>query len=74
MSHATLSTIIDPRVKSALTAFCRRRGLKVRYVVEQALVEQLEDEIDLEAYHQRRGEKTIPLEQILSARRRKTKE
>ena len=42
----TLSTIIDARVKKAVTEFCKRRGVKMRYLIEQALVEQMEDEID----------------------------
>ena len=63
---ATLSTIIDARVKEALVSFCKRRGIKLRYLIEQALVEQLEDEIDLEAYHARRNEETVPLEEVLA--------
>jgi hypothetical protein len=63
---ATLSTVIDARVKEAITSFCRRRGIKLRYMVEQALLEQLEDEIDLEAYRQRRDEETVPFEQVLA--------
>jgi Family of unknown function (DUF6290) len=62
---ATLSTVIDVRVKDAITSFCKRRGIKLRYLVEQALIEQLEDEIDLEAYRERRGEETFSLEEIL---------
>lgn len=62
---ATLSTVIDIRVKDAITNFCKRRGIKLRYMVEQALIEQLEDEIDLEAYHARRDEETFSLEEIL---------
>ncbi len=69
---ANLSTIIDRRIKEAALAFCKSRGLKLRYLIEQALVEQLEDEIDLESYHERRKEETIPLEEIL-LRRKKTK-
>jgi hypothetical protein len=70
---ATLSTVIDARVKDAVTAFCKRRGIKLRYLIEQALIEQLEDEIDLEAYRARRDEETVPLEQILNklAKRKK---
>ena len=64
---AVLSTVIDAQVKKALTHFCRRRGLKVRHVVEEAILEQLEDEIDLVAYHARREEDTIPLEDVLNA-------
>lgn len=62
-----LSTVIDSRVKKALTEFCRRRGLKVRYVVEEAILEQLEDAVDLAAYQARRDEETIPLEDVLHA-------
>ena len=62
---ATLSTVIDVRVKDAITSFCKRRGIKLRYLVEQALIEQLEDEIDLEAYRERRDEETFSLEEIL---------
>lgn len=67
---SVLSTIIDSRVKKAVTAFCRRRGLKLRHLVEQALIEQMEDEMDLETYLERRDEDTIPLEKILSGRKK----
>ncbi len=67
----TLSTLIDARVKEAAAEFCKRRGIKLRYLVEQALVEQLEDEIDLEAYRERKNEQRIPLEQILKGLKKK---
>ena len=63
---STLSTVIDARVKDAITLFCKRRGIKLRYMVEKALIEQLEDEIDLEAYHARRNEETVSLEDVLA--------
>lgn len=56
---ATLSTIIDTDVKKALTDFCKRKGLKIRYVIENALIEQLEDEIDIEAYRSRKNEERV---------------
>lgn len=68
---ATLSTIVDADVKAAATQFCQRRGLKLRSFVERALVEQLEDEADLEAYHARRSEETIPLEDILAGKKKR---
>ena len=70
---ATLSTIIDADVKDAVTNFCRRRGIKIRYLIEQALIEQLEDEIDLEAYKARRDEETISLEKVLAKLNRRKK-
>lgn len=63
---ATLSAITDAPVKDAVTAFCRRRGIKVGNVREKALIERLEDEIDLEAYRERRNEETFTLEEVLS--------
>lgn len=69
---ATLSTVIDSRVKDALISFCKRRGIKLRYLIEQALVEQLEDEIDLEAYHARRHEETVSLEEVLAGNKKKS--
>lgn len=69
---ATLSTIIDARVKEAITLYCKERGIKLRYLIEQALVEQIEDEIDLEAYRNRRSEKTVSFEDVL-ARSKKRK-
>ncbi|HMQ03572.1 MAG TPA: DUF6290 family protein [Pyrinomonadaceae bacterium] len=68
---ATLSTVIDSRVKDALVSFCKRRGIKLRYMIEQALIEQLEDEIDLEAYEARKNEETVSLEEVLAGSRRK---
>ncbi len=63
---STLSTIIDTKVKDAITTFCKERGIKMRYLIEEALVERLEDEIDLEAYRARRDEETVPLEEVLA--------
>lgn len=68
---ATLSTVIDARVKDALVSFCKRRGIKMRFMIEQALIEQLEDEIDLEAYEARKDEETVSLEEVLAGRGRK---
>jgi len=70
---STLSTIIDSRVKDAVTTFCKRRGIKMRYLIEQSLIERLEDEIDLEAYDQRRDEETYSLEEVLAGLDKKKK-
>ena len=63
---STLSTVIDSRVKKAVTNFCKKRGLKLRFLIEQALVEQIEDELDLQAYHERRNEQRISSESVIS--------
>jgi hypothetical protein len=69
----TLSTEIDAQVKKAAVEFCRRRGLKLRHLVEQALIEQIEDEMDLESYNQRKAEQTVPLEDILAGLKKSKK-
>lgn len=64
----TLSTIISSDIKRAAVSFCKRKGLKLRYFIEEALIDQLEDEIDIETFRRRRNEEIIPLEQVLSKR------
>ena len=62
---STLSTSIDSDLKKALSAFCKKRGLKIQSVVENAIREQLEDEIDLVSYNERKNEEEISLAHIL---------
>lgn len=71
MQTVTLSTLIDSRVKQAASAYCKEHGVKLRHFIEQAMLEQLEDAIDLEAYHQRKNENTISLEALLSPKKKK---
>lgn len=63
--QSTLSTNIDSDLKKALTVFCKRRGLKIQSVVENAIREQLEDEIDLASYDERKNEEEVSLTSIL---------
>lgn len=63
--QTTLSTTIDSNLKKALAAFCKKKGLKIQSVVEFAIREQLEDEIDLAAYDQRKNEEEVRLTDVL---------
>jgi len=63
-----LSTLIDPDLKKAAVELCRRKGMKLRSLIELALIEQIEDEIDLETYLRRRNEDRVALEDLLSGR------
>lgn len=45
--------------------FCKKRGLKIQSVVENAIREQLEDEIDLANYQERKNEEEISLVAVL---------
>ncbi len=63
--QATLSTSIDLELKEALASFCKKKGLKIQSVVENAIREQLEDEIDLVSYQERKNEEEVSLAQVL---------
>lgn len=65
MKEAPLSTILDAKVKKAAQAFCKANGLKLRYLIEQALMEYMEDEEDLKLCRERQGEESLPLEEVL---------
>ena len=62
----TLSTNIDLDLKKALTQHCKKHGLKIQRVVEDAIREQLEDDIDLAAYRMRRDEPELSLREVMS--------
>lgn len=62
----TLSTNIDSDLKKALSQHCKKHGLKIQRVVEDAIREQLEDDIDLAAYRVRKDEDEIPLSAVLA--------
>ena len=63
--QATISTNIDYELKKALSSFCKKRGLKIQSVVENAIREQLEDEIDLSAYLERKEEEEVSFSTVL---------
>jgi len=58
---AALSTNIDFELKESLGLFCKKRGLKIQSVVENAIREQLEDEIDLATYQERKNKEEVTL-------------
>jgi hypothetical protein len=68
---STLSTILDRDIKTAATKYCKQHGIKLQYFIEQAIIEQLEDEIDLATYHQRKDEETVSLTEILKNKKTK---
>ncbi len=62
---ASLSTILSLDVKRALTAYCKKRGLKISHFIEEAIREHLEDEADISVYEARKLEERVSLEEIL---------
>ena len=47
------STTLTKPTKELLERFCKRRGLRIRHLVERAIVELLEDEMDREIIEER---------------------
>jgi hypothetical protein len=65
MKQVQMGVRLDPRVRRAVSTYCRTRGLKVSRFVEEALLdklEEIEDQGDLEAL---RREPTRPFEEIV---------
>jgi antitoxin component of RelBE/YafQ-DinJ toxin-antitoxin module len=68
--QATLSTNIDFELKEALAVFCKKRGLKIQSVVENAIREQIEDEIDLASFMERKDEVEVSLSSVIKKNRK----
>ena len=65
MPQTQLATRIDTRVKRAVEAVCKDRGLKLGRFIEDALIDKLEELEDIEDIKRIRHESTRPLAAIL---------
>ncbi len=66
MAQAQLGARIDARLKKAVQAFCRTRGLKMNRLVEEALLDKLEEFEDVEDLKSLRHEPTRSFEQFVA--------
>jgi hypothetical protein len=55
----SFSTTLTKPTKELLDRFCRKRGLRINHVVERAIIELLEDEMDKEIIEERELEPTV---------------
>ena len=53
------STTLSRKTKSLLERFCKKRGLRLNHLVEKAILELLEDEMDKEIIDTREFEGTV---------------
>ncbi len=67
----TLSTVISTEIKDAITEYCKKKGMKLRYLIENALIEQIEDEMDLQSFKERRNEELFSLDNVIKAAKKK---
>ncbi len=54
------STTLRKETKDLLDRFCKNRGLRMNHLVEQAILEYLEDEMDKEIIESRELEEVVP--------------
>ena len=54
-----LSTTLSKPTKDLLERYCKKRGLRMNHLIERAILELLEDEMDKEIIEQRELEETI---------------
>jgi hypothetical protein len=55
----TFSTTLTKPTKELLERFCQKRGLRMNHLVERAILELLEDEMDKEIIEERELEETV---------------
>lgn len=60
-----LATRIDNKVKKAVSAACRQMGVKMKHFVEEALLDKLEEYLDLKEVARLRKEAVRPLEDVI---------
>lgn len=65
MASIQLATTINGKVKKAVEAVCKDRGLKMNKFIEEALLDKLEELEDIEEVANLRREATRPLAAIL---------
>lgn len=54
------STTLNKDTKELLERFCKKRGIRMNHLVEQAILEHLEDEMDKELIEERELEDVVP--------------
>lgn len=65
MAQAQLAVRLDARIKRAVGAVCRARGLKLNRFVADALLDKLEELEDIEDLKRLRHEPTRPLADVI---------
>lgn len=65
MAVAQISFRVDSRLKKALTAVCKMRGLKISRFIEDALLDKLEELEDIEDLRSLRKEPTRSFKDVM---------
>jgi uncharacterized protein (DUF1778 family) len=65
MPLAQVAVRVDGRLKRAVDAACRARGMKLTHFVQEALLDKLEEMVDAEEIPRLRREPTRPLRALI---------
>ena len=68
-NNSPFSTSMDTKIKSALQKYCKQKGFKISTFIEEAVLEKLEDEYDVEIYHKRKNEQRLSMEEVFKSLR-----
>lgn len=60
----SLSTTMSSETKKLLEKYCKSRGLKMSYFIEQAVIEKLEDDMDSQIVQERANEPTVSWKRV----------
>lgn len=58
--NVSLSTTLSKQTKKLLDSYCKERGIKISFFIEAAILEKLEDEMDVVIARERSGEERVP--------------
>ena len=70
MTTVQISARIDPSLKNAIEEYCRTRGVVMNHFVQEALLDRLEELVDIEDLKNIRHEPTRPLQEVLKQLKR----
>ena len=56
----SFSTTLSKETKSLLDRYCKKTGIRINHFLEQAILEKLEDEMDVQLIEQRQFEELVP--------------
>jgi hypothetical protein len=65
MKEGNLAVVLPMDLKKAVSNHCKEHGLKMKKFVEEALIEKLENTMDIASIAARENEETIPLSEVL---------
>ena len=61
--NVTFSTTLSAQAKESLSKYCKTRGLKINYFLEEIIWDRLEEEMDIELYNKTDLDDVVSMEE-----------